>query len=247
MSEPRSAPARLSRPPTSAAGKALRPMIDHRLVERLVERDEHPGDARREGRQPPGERVDAVQADAALGREQRVLAGGAHADAPGVNLRNAHRPPYTQAVMTISVSADRGDAAIAQCQRGIRQSQRAAAGCCSCADHTRITAPRSRMPSAIVVSTAASTASPAIRRISATYTRTPMTRARSGRCGDGEHRMPGEERGSGEKPVRPEHHELAVRQAQHAARAVDQHVAAADQRVDRRQDGDVDRELQAAT
>src|SRR5207247_2460136 len=81
-SEPTSAPARLSRPPTSAAGNALRPMTTQRSFEAGIAGDQHPGHAAGKGGKPPGERVNAVQADAALRRKERVLAGGAHADAP---------------------------------------------------------------------------------------------------------------------------------------------------------------------
>src|SRR4029079_4513569 len=41
-----------------------------------------------------------------------------------------------------------------------------------------------------------------------------------------------------------EHHQFAVREIEHPADAVDQHISAGDQRVDRAEDENVDRELQ---
>src|SRR5690348_14285556 len=52
-----------------------------------------------------------------------------------------------------------------------------------------------------------------------------------------------EERGRRQHHVGAEHHQLAMREIEHAADAIDQHVAAGDQRVDRRKDDDVDDEL----
>ena len=49
------------------------------------------------------------------------------------------------------------------------------------------------------------------------------------------------------RQIGAEHHQLAVREVQHAAHAIDQHVAAADQRIDRRQHDDVDDELHGLT
>ena len=57
-------------------------------------------------------------------------------------------------------------------------------------------------------------------------------------------RMAGKQRGRGQQQVGRQHHQLAVRQVEHPAHAIDQHVAAGDQRVDRGQHDDVDGELQ---
>ena len=53
----------------------------------------------------------------------------------------------------------------------------------------------------------------------------------------------GEQRRDGQQQIGAEHHQLAMRQVEHAADPIDQHVAAGDQRVDRGQDDDVDEEL----
>ena len=58
---------------------------------------------------------------------------------------------------------------------------------------------------------------------------------------DGDQRLAGEERRGGIETVRAEHHQLAVREREHPAHTVDQDVAAADQCVERRENGDVDR------
>ena len=82
ISAPISAPTRLSSPPTSAAGNAFSPMITMRAGQAGIERDQHAGERAGQRREPPGQRVDGVQIDAALRGEQRVLPGGAHAHAP---------------------------------------------------------------------------------------------------------------------------------------------------------------------
>ena len=61
--------------------------------------------------------------------------------------------------------------------------------------------------------------------------------------GDRDQRMAAEQRCGGVQPVGAEHHQLAVRERQHPAHAVDQDIAAADERIDRGEDRDVDRDL----
>ena len=56
-------------------------------------------------------------------------------------------------------------------------------------------------------------------------------------------RMPVEERRGRQHHIGAEHHQFAMREIEHAADAIDQHIAARDQRVDRREDDDVDGEL----
>jgi hypothetical protein len=58
---------------------------------------------------------------------------------------------------------------------------------------------------------------------------------------DRHERLTGEKRRRRVQAVGREHHQLAVSQRQHPAHPVDQHVAAADQRIDRGEDEDVDR------
>ena len=55
--------------------------------------------------------------------------------------------------------------------------------------------------------------------------------------------MTAEQRRGHQQQVGAEHHQLAVRQVEHPAHAIDEHVAARDQRIDRRQHDDVDGEL----
>src|SRR5579871_4502549 len=70
-------------PADQCAGKRLQTDDDERLIEGGVACDEHAGEARRQGGERPRQRVNSVQIDAALRGEQRVVAGRAHADAPG--------------------------------------------------------------------------------------------------------------------------------------------------------------------
>jgi hypothetical protein len=63
-------------------------------------------------------------------------------------------------------------------------------------------------------------------------------RGRDRRC-----RAVREQRRGREQQIGTEHHQLTMREVEHAADPVDQHVAARDQRVDRGQDDDVDDEL----
>ena len=64
--------------------EGLEPDHHHGLVEAGIERDQHAGDRSGQGRKPPGQRVDGVQVDAALRRQQRVL--------PGARMRTPQRP-----------------------------------------------------------------------------------------------------------------------------------------------------------
>src|SRR5262245_65305519 len=60
-----------------SGGKSLQPDGHHGAGEAGIERDQHAGERSDQSGEAPGERVDGVQVDAALGGEQRVLAGGA--------------------------------------------------------------------------------------------------------------------------------------------------------------------------
>ena len=79
---PARAPTRLSSPPTRAAGKALRPMMAMVWPSPESSAISMPASAPVSVESAPGQRIDGVQVDAALRRQQRVLAGGAHAHAP---------------------------------------------------------------------------------------------------------------------------------------------------------------------
>ena len=95
----------------------------------------------------------------------------------------------------------------------------------------------------MVASTAASTDSPVMRHISSAVDQHADHQREHGGGRDRDQRMPGEQRRRGRQAVGAEHHQLAVRERQHPADAVDQDIAAADQRIDRRQYRDVDGEL----
>ena len=91
-----------------------------------------------EGGEAPGQRVDAVQADAALRGEQRVLARRAHADAPArVAQESEQRPSRRSAVPSTSASAHRRRCARRRPRRTRRWSSRASrSGCCVCVPKT---------------------------------------------------------------------------------------------------------------
>src|SRR5438045_9058910 len=91
ISEPASA-SQTVQPADQRRRKGFQTDDRHRLGERLVERDQHAGDAGRERGEAPGERVYAVQPAAALRREQQILTRCAHADAP---YAIAHEGPQT--------------------------------------------------------------------------------------------------------------------------------------------------------
>ena len=74
----------------------------------------------------------------------------------------------------------------------------------------------------------------------------PTTRLSTTAAAIASERMTGEQRGGRQQQIGAEHHQLAMRQIEHAADAVDQHIAARDQRIDRSQHDDVDDELHAA-
>ena len=56
-------------------------------------------------------------------------------------------------------------------------------------------------------------------------------------------RMAGKQRRRGQQQVGRQHHEFAVSQVENPAHAIDQHIAAGDQRVDRGKYDDIDGEL----
>ncbi len=58
------------------------------------------------------------------------------------------------------------------------------------------------------------------------------------------HRRARKHPGRGQQQIRPDHHQFAMRKIKHAADAIDQDITAGDQCVDRRQDDDIDEELQ---
>ena len=157
---------RLSRPPTSAAGNALRPITAIDLVEPGIERDQHAGNRAGQGREPPRQRVDRMQVDAALRGEQRVLPGRAHAHAPAPERRNSN-----SAAVDRAPSQRRATRRTARCGRRPAarspdwQAAAPARDIAAAPTRSGSSTPRSRMPSATVVSTAASTISPAILRI----------------------------------------------------------------------------------
>ena len=85
-----------------------------------------------EGGQPPGERVDAVQADAALRREQRVLAGRAHADAPARAAQEHEQAAIDAARASTSARPTARDARRRPTAIEALVQPSCCSGCCSC-------------------------------------------------------------------------------------------------------------------
>ena len=77
--------------------------------------------------------------------------------------------------------------------------------------------------------------------------RMPTRRLISAATADGDQGLTGKQRGRCKQEIAAEHHQFAVRQIEHAADAVDEHVAAGDQRVNRRQHHDIDEQLHAGS
>ena len=187
ISEPTSAPDQAVEPADQRSGEGLQADHHQRPLQPGVARDQHAGHAAGEGGEPPGERVDAVQADAALRREQRVLAGGAHADAPARPAQEGEQRRHRR-----RRSPGPARAPPRRCARRRPMAMDAlvqpssCSGYCVCVPKTRTIAPRSRMPSAMVASTAASTDSPVMRHISSqVHERRPRCSARSAADADG--------------------------------------------------------------
>ena len=215
----------------------------HGAGEPGVERDQHAGERAGQRREAPGERVDGVQVDAALRREQRVLPGGAHAHAPAAETQEAEQC--------------RIDGGGREHQHG-REGRDAGAA----PQYDWRIVERERLRGILLLRRPDQHDEPAQQdaerdggehrrehhlaghlaheeQIDENADREAQPQ-RGRKRADG---AVGEQRRGGEQQIGAEHHQLAMRQVEHAADPIDQHVAARDQRVDRGEDDDVDDEL----
>ena len=167
MSDPTSAPSRLSRPPTSAAGKRSQADRDHRGIEAGVERDQDSGGTCRKRRQSPSQGIGQIEIDPSLSRQQRVLPSRTHAQSPSGKLQQRKQSKEDEGVGHNESKRQRGNECTRQDLIGRLTTPSTWAGLRDCAVQIRIMRPRKRIPSAIVSRIAASTDLPVVQRINA--------------------------------------------------------------------------------
>ena len=111
-------------PADQRRGERLQAEHRHGPLESCVCGEQHARHAAGEGREAPGERVDAVQADAALRGQQRVLPRRAHADAPAREAQEREQEAIGGDGGQHERKADAGNArAVADVDRGVGEAE----------------------------------------------------------------------------------------------------------------------------